>query len=369
MDRTILVTGATGFVGSAVALALLDRGCSIVSLERPAEPGGPVGGRTLAKLEEAARGFGVELGDEQRARVTALPYDLDALREDDAHRQALSATDAVWHCAAAMTFSPKRINESFAFNVGKTVELYRLFAEVSSAPRRFFYVSTAYTAGLEPGPIPEAVHPAPVPCNTYFTTKWAAEMALRAIVADGGAVPVTVYRTSSVVGHSETGRYWGNTFALYSLIEILAFSAHMKNLELRMSFDPEVSHPYVPIDDVAQNAATLICDVEKDEPFSVVHDVGTDWTDGALAEAMDDLFGVHTSWEDPVSEVDKMVHSKIEKYRPMHGPDTPRPFQFAEGRLKSLLGDGYRRHELDRDMLRKLAMSHAKTLAARAAGG
>jgi nucleoside-diphosphate-sugar epimerase len=366
MGKTVLVTGATGFVGSAVALLLLKRGCKVLSLERGAEPGDPRAPRTYAKVEAAARAFGLSLDDDDRARLRGLPFDLQRLQSDLGCLEVLRQVDAVWHCAAEMTFSPKRYADSFAFNVGTTVDLYRLVEAHARSPQRFYYVSTAYVAGLQSGPIPEDILIDPVPCNTYVATKWAAEMALHACVAKGARLPVTVYRTSSVVGHSQTGGYWGNAFALYALIEILAASAQVKNRVLHIDLDPEVIHPYLPVDALARNAAALICDRGDDAPFTVVHDLGTEWTDGGLTHAMDDMLGIETRFGPPQTDVDKMIDAKIEKYKPLHSTLTPRPYRLAHQRLRDLLGDAYAHSPLDRATLRRLAGTYFETRATRA---
>lgn len=72
--------------------------------------------------------------------------------------------------------------------------------------RRLHHVSTAYAAGLSPGPLHADRLPedrAELFRNTYERTKARAERWLR---ARWDRVPTTIYRPSIVVGESETGR-------------------------------------------------------------------------------------------------------------------------------------------------------------------
>jgi nucleoside-diphosphate-sugar epimerase len=144
-SKHILLTGATGFVGSALAAAFLNRGGRVLAVSR----NDPRGERTARAVLTAAAGFGTPLAVAALERLTTLSVESD--RMDEAlDRQALSGITDVWHCAANMTYALETLEETLETNLVMAARLYQLIAERSSCSR-FYQVSTAYTAGIERG--------------------------------------------------------------------------------------------------------------------------------------------------------------------------------------------------------------------------
>jgi dihydroflavonol-4-reductase len=120
-DR-VLVTGATGFIGSAVTRNLVARGQEVVALVEP--------GADAANLE----GLDVKqvVGD---------------LRRADDVRQVVSGCRAVFHVAALYRFWARDPSAFYAINVDGTRNV--LSAASEAGVERLVYTSTVGTLGLE----------------------------------------------------------------------------------------------------------------------------------------------------------------------------------------------------------------------------
>jgi thioester reductase-like protein len=217
----VLLTGATGFVGTAVLLCYLERtDRPVVALIRAADPD------EAARRLRAALGDVVapDLADAYAARCLAVPADLlaDGLglvhstRAELAHR-----CDEIVHCAASVTFDLP-LDEARAVNAvgaARIAELAQLTAESGAGLRRVVHVSTAYVAGERDGTFGEDDVTLNRPFrNTYEQTKHEAEQLLRAWTP---ALPLQIVRPSIVVGDRRTG--WTRSFnVLYWPLKMFA---------------------------------------------------------------------------------------------------------------------------------------------------
>ncbi|WP_272476047.1 SDR family oxidoreductase [Baekduia alba] len=206
----VLLTGVTGFVGTAVALRILERSDrQIVALVRAAD-----------RREAAERVRGAlaevtppELLDAYAARCAAVPADLLAdglgLRHGD-REEIARRCDEVIHCAASVSFDlpldlARAVN---AAGAARIAELAARVAQRGEGLRRVVHVSTAYVAGDRDGTFGEDDVTRDVPFrNTYEQTKHEAEELLRAWEP---ALPLQIVRPSIVVGDRTTG--WTRSF-------------------------------------------------------------------------------------------------------------------------------------------------------------
>ena len=157
----VLVTGAFGYVGHAVARALLDDGHEVVAL-------------TSQSPVPAWDGGGVEI---VRADVT----DRAMLRD----RGALAGVDAVCHLAALTRVreSFERAQEYSTTNTMGTLNLIKLLAE-TGCRIPFVHASTAAVYGApDVQPIDELCQPAPA--SPYASSKLAADLLLEKATVDG----------------------------------------------------------------------------------------------------------------------------------------------------------------------------------------
>ena len=153
-----LVTGASGFVGGAVAHALVRRGDRVRVLLRPgSEPNLPRG----AEVE-------VVRGD---------------LRDAQAVRAAAEGCEALFHVGALYSFS-RPAAEVLAVNVGGTRNM--LDAARATGARLVYCSSIATVGGVREGRIPdESFMPHGAPPGPYKQSKWEAEALVRAAAKDG----------------------------------------------------------------------------------------------------------------------------------------------------------------------------------------
>ena len=200
---TVLLTGATGFVGAYLCHELLSRtGATVVCLVRAADESDGLE-RVQANLNSYGlrSAWGTRLrvvaGDLARPRLGLPAAEFDALAEQ---------ADSIYHCGAWVNFvRPYRALK--AANVLGTQEILRLAA--TSRLKPVHHVSTlAVLAGAmrpdvaiiaENDPLPPAIgHD-----TAYSQSKWVAEGLVE--LARSRGVPVSVYRAGGVLADSRSG--------------------------------------------------------------------------------------------------------------------------------------------------------------------
>jgi thioester reductase-like protein len=120
---------------------------------------------------------------------------------EDMYDKLVNEVQVVWHLAAIYDLAvPKDI--AYKVNVTGTENVNELVRKCKKI-RRYNYFSTAYIAGTREGTIYESeVITPPSFRNYYERTKFEAECIVEPLKSE---LPVTIFRPSIVVGHSETG--------------------------------------------------------------------------------------------------------------------------------------------------------------------
>ena len=188
MSESIFMTGARGFLGRNL-------------LEEAARRLPKASFVLLARSEKAAEDLGDKFRWLGRDRLRIVQGDIvhSGLGLSPGDSAALTSVNEVWHLAASTSFDDR---EKEAIRLGNVVGTQNMLAVARGLPKldRFMYVSTAYVAGTNPGPIAEDEMPARNGFrNSYESTKWEAEQAVRL-----SKLPFVIFRPSIIMGDSQT---------------------------------------------------------------------------------------------------------------------------------------------------------------------
>jgi nucleoside-diphosphate-sugar epimerase len=253
---SILLTGATGFVGTEVLARLLERGDEdVVALVRGEQP--------AARLRTALDTMGVPA--KARERVAAIAGDVTEAFP------RVAGVRTVVHCAASVSFGLE-LEDAREINVGGT---RNALAAAERAGARYIHVSTAYVAGRHEGLFGEDDdHLGQEFRNTYERTKLEAEQLVRRSSAD-----TVILRPSIVVGESDSG--WTSSFnVLYWPLR-----AYSRGLLPAVPARPQARVDVVPVDYVADAIAHITMD--RRDVRGTLHLVA-----GADAVTVEELLGL-----------------------------------------------------------------------------
>ncbi|RBH49078.1 epimerase, partial [Pseudomonas sp. MWU13-2860] len=149
----ILISGATGFVGGALAANFLARGARVLALSR----NDPDGMRTINAVVAAAKGCGLDIRGALESHLDVLNGDF-AQREEGLDGGEMAGGAEGWHVAAEMSYSSHKLLQSIATNVGNSTRLYEAVRRHAPACGRCYCVSTADVAGMAGGLVKEELH-------------------------------------------------------------------------------------------------------------------------------------------------------------------------------------------------------------------
>ena len=208
---TVLLTGATGYLGAHLLHSLLrTTSAHVLCLVRPA-----AGRGAAERLADTVRYYFPEDGEALlEGRVTALAGDLERERlglEAATWERLAGSLDAVVHCGAEVRYFGDVAHFRQA-NVESTQRLLALARQGGGT--RFHHISTLGLVG----------HGGQVPADGRFTERmldWGQDLGnlyteskflAETLVADAAreGLPVTVYRLGNILGHSRTGRFQRN---------------------------------------------------------------------------------------------------------------------------------------------------------------
>ncbi|MBV9605734.1 MAG: SDR family oxidoreductase [Solirubrobacterales bacterium] len=217
-DGTVLLTGATGFVGMELLVRYLERTeRHVLAIVRAGSD------ESARERMEAVLGnlFGDQAG-RYGDRVTAVAGDMTAPRLGlDPGRWDWLAADStmIVHCAASVSFGLS-LDEARAVNVEGTRRMLELAgrAQALGGLERYAQVSTAYVAGTHAGRFCESdLDVGQSFNNSYEQSKFESEQ----LVRSHPGLPFTIFRPSIVVGDRTSG--WTAAFnVLYWPLRALA---------------------------------------------------------------------------------------------------------------------------------------------------
>lgn len=223
LGARVLVTGANGFTGSHLCRELLKQGASVKGLVKPE-----------ARLDNL-----LDIRHEME-RVEGSVTDLDFLLS------VFRGVDYVFNPASVVALleaweSPNRaieVNSVGAYNVA--------YAAMRSGAKKLLSISTCHVYGNQPAsqlPLRETAEPAPA--EIYASSKYAGEILVRAVVAQG--FPVVFARAFAKYGPGQTTR-----FLIPNII-----SQVVRGGEVRLG-SPKPTRDYTYIVDIVQGYMRMI---------------------------------------------------------------------------------------------------------------
>ena len=245
----ILLTGATGYIGSYLAAGLLEQHGESLNLLVRAEDAQEAQRRLWRSLQ-LHFDFSV-FREHLTARIRIFCGDLTSPRfglNDEEYELLVASTDSVLHCAASLNRKSER--SCLNVNLRGTLEVIQLArrAHDTHGLRRFSEVSTVAVAGRRNNELvteDSAIDWERSDYDPYARTKKFGEHMVRELLPD---VPHTIFRPSIVLGDSRRPET-----TQFDMVKAFVFLGSLPVLPLR----PEDCVDIVPVDYVADAIVTL----------------------------------------------------------------------------------------------------------------
>lgn len=257
--RRLFLTGATGFLGSHFTLRALEAGASVEALVR-ADTVSDGRQRVMQALETAAATYTSPFEIEQAVRRLSICLGDISLEGCNASAQSVrrDGLSSFIHFASSLNFEERNRAQIFSTNVDGARNALKLAKLLGAA--RFVYVSTAYTAGVMEGTVPEELHVNVTRFNNcYEESKHAAESMVVSLGKELD-IDVRIVRPSVVVGPIETKRSGGSRSGLYGFLhEIYRMREALRHVgrPVRLRGYSEMPLNFIPVDWVVKEIIEL----------------------------------------------------------------------------------------------------------------
>ncbi len=331
MERGILMTGATGFLGGHLLLYLLKHTEATIYCLARRKPAFPTADRLRRRLTDILVGsvagdpqFQVSL-DREWARIRILEGDLRHSRMGLTGDQYDDlSVDEIWHVGAEIDFSEQRREAIFETNFNGVRHVLE-FARSHGNPF-LNYVSTAYVCGERFGCIPdEPADERYAANNAYEESKRAAERAALQAHAEGHT-SVRIFRPSIIVGHSRThdidkaSGMHTYLLALYRTKEAVEvrLPEHFENVPVTFLVGDDATLNLISVDHVVETMFRIACRGET--AGEIVHIANPYPTDlPQLLHMLADIFGAKvntTSEARRLNPIDQLIGENTKPFRP-----------------------------------------------------
>ena len=180
--KTILVTGASGFLGSYIVEALLAQGHKVIALSRK---------------------------QNTNSRVNLLNIQAD-LNDPSSFESQLPTVNYIIHAAGKVSYDPKQSEELYRVNQKATSHLINFALDRSI--EKFIYISSASTLrrSSKEDMISENVPGSPIFYSNYSRSKYLGEMEVRRGEAEG--LSVSILNPSLIIGYGDWNKGSCNIF-------------------------------------------------------------------------------------------------------------------------------------------------------------
>jgi thioester reductase-like protein len=331
MDRSILLTGATGFLGGHLLLYLLKHTDAAIYCLARRKPAFSTADRLRRRLTEILAAsvagdprFQVNL-DSEWSRVHVLEGDLRQNRLGLTVEQDDSiCVDEIWHVGAEIDFSEQRRHAIFETNLKGILHILE-FARTHGNPT-LNYVSTAYVCGTRFGSIPDEPIDGQFPTNNaYEESKRAAERAVLSAYTEGD-LPIRIFRPSIIVGHSRTHdvdkasgmhAYLLGLFQTKEAID-LRIPDHFERVPMTFLVGDDATLNLISVDHVVEAMYRIAC--RRETIGEIVHITNPYPTDlPKLLQVLEDVLvpKVETSSDiGRLNPIDLLVGEKTKPFRP-----------------------------------------------------
>ena len=246
----LLLTGATGFLGTHLLASLLaaDKGPAVVCVVRAASDAAAAG-RVSAALR--ARGVWSDAARSPKLRCLAGDVTLPGFGlSDGVVAASLASVRLVIHNAAAVNHATAYAGLKEA-NVGSLVRAIRLAHGLEAANRKPVHVAFVSTAGVcgrracHDAPAPPRIEMAAVDgANGYVQGKWVAERLIEnanaAARSAGAPARYSIFRPGAISGHSVTGDCnIGDSLNRYLVgFRLLGLAPPLPDMRVRVDMSP-----------------------------------------------------------------------------------------------------------------------------------
>jgi len=243
---SVLLTGATGFLGMEVLVRLLEHqpDTEIIALVRATDRT-----QAAARIDTVLAQLYENPPPGAAQRIRAIPGDVslpDLGLSADHRRELVGASTAIVHCAASISFDLP-IEQAREINTQGTRRMLALAADMPRL-RRMVHVSTAYVGGRHRGSFGEQdLDVGQEFRNSYEQSKFEAELEVMA-----SDLPLVIARPSIVVGDRQSG--WTPAFNVIYW-PLRAFARGMLD---EVPANPEGIVDVVPVDYVADALEHLL---------------------------------------------------------------------------------------------------------------
>jgi nucleoside-diphosphate-sugar epimerase len=327
-QKTVFISGATGFIGSHLLARLLKDGCRVVAMSR-----GKKGLSARQRLLEAIHAVdaSIEVNEENLIHIGGSMDGQASQWIEQVREKVANDLDEVWHLAAIFKIKKQTQEEVQAININGVRSILEFVVKINRLkPPRYFHVSTAYSQGRSSQLIPESIVPEE---NNEFRSlyDWSKNAGERLVqeYQKTCRLDATIFRPSIVV--SSLGSKVVNDAAYYAVLETFYSVAKRAevtmgenfdgNVEVRFWCEPEAKLNIVPIDFVVE-AMCLIArrnhlETETLKIFNIVNEDPPDI--GFIRDIMCEslkvtgIDTVHKSCFDkePMTSLERLVERKI----------------------------------------------------------